>query len=303
MPGATPVGERPVLLIGAKGQIGRHLFALLSATRPVVAISRADLDLRDESRIRETVRRYAPSIVINTAAYTQVDDAEKDEATCWAVNARAPEILAAEAAAVGALTIDFSTNYVFAGEGVAGYRESDTVRPLSVYGRSKAEGERRIAAANPRHIVIRTHGIYDARGSNFLRRILTLARERDELRVVDDQVGAPTPAVLIAEAVVQLVNNASARGWHDDNYGILHVATSGDASWYDFACRALALDPLRAQQRCTVLRPIPSAEFVTPAQRPLNGRLDTSRARMQFGISLPAWDEALEVVMKHWGTE
>lgn len=296
-----PVGEGPALVIGASGQVGRHLAALVGATRPVVAMSRADLDLRDEERIRDVVRRHAPSIVINTAAYTHVDDAEHDQATCWAVNTRAPEILASEAAALGALTIDFSTNYVFGGDGDSGHRESDATDPLSAYGRSKAEGERRIAAANPRHFIIRTHGIYDARGRNFLRRILALARERDELRVVHDQVGAPTPAVLVAEAVMQLLANASRRAWNDADYGVLHVTTSGAASWYDFARRALALDPDRAQQRCTVLRPVASTEFVTAARRPLNGRLDTSRAREQFGIVLPSWDAALAAVMQHWG--
>ena len=298
-----PVGEGPALVIGASGQVGRHLVALVGATRPVVAVSRADLDLRDEERIRDVVRRHAPSVVINSAAYTRVDDAEHDEATCWAVNARAPGILASEAAALGALTIDFSTNYVFGGDGDAGYRESDAMDPLSAYGRSKAEGELRIAEANPRHFIIRTHGIYDARGNNFLRRILALARERDELRVVHDQVGAPTPAVLIAESVMQVLNIASRRGWNDADYGILHVTTSGEASWYDFACRALALDPARTQQRCTVPRPVASTEFVTPARRPLNGRLDTSRAREHFGIVLPSWDAALAVIMQHWGAE
>jgi dTDP-4-dehydrorhamnose reductase len=293
-------GESPVLVIGASGQVGMRVAALLGATRSVIALSRADLDLRDEDRIRETVRLHAPSIVINAAAYTHVDDAETDDATCWAINARAPEILAEEAATLGALTIDFSSNYVFSGEGNTGYRESDVVQPVSAYGRSKAEGERRIAAANPRHIVIRTHGVYDTRGTNFLRRILTLAHEREELRVVHDQVGAPTPARLIAHAVLHILDVASERGWSSDDYGLLHVTPSGEASWYDFARRALALDPARAQQRCTVLRPVASTEFVTPARRPLNGRLDTSRAEQHFGLSLPTWDDALQGIMKHW---
>ena len=295
--------ERPVLLVGAGGQVGRHVVALLGATRPVVALSRADLDLRDEGRIRETVRLYSPSIVINTAAYTQVDDAEHDEETCWAVNALAPGILATEAAAAGALTIDFSTNYVFGGEGESAYRESDAVRPLSAYGRSKAEGERLIAVANHRHIVVRTHGVYDRRGRNFVRRIIELARERDELQVVNDQFGAPTPAALIAGSVVQILDAAARRGWSDADYGIVHVTTSGRASWYDVACRALALDPQRARQRCRVVKPISSRDFPTPAVRPLNGLLNTSRAREQFGLTLPAWDAALEDVMQGWDAQ
>ena len=288
----------PVLIVGAAGQVGTRVAALLRASRPVVALTRADLDLTNERQIRETVRQHAPSIVINTAAYTRVDDAEHDAEACWAVNAVAPEILATEAERLGALTIDFSTNYVFRGDGERAYHESDAVDPLSAYGRSKADGERRIAAANPRHIIIRTHGVYDTRGTNFLRRILALAHEREELRVVDDQVGAPTPAIVLAQAVVQILDSAARRGWKINDYGTLHVTTLGEASWYDFATRALALDPDRARQRCAVLRPVPSSEFPTPARRPLNGRLDLSRARHQFGLELPAWDSALAGVME-----
>lgn len=294
--------ERPTLLIGASGQVGRQVAALLAPTRSVVALSHADLDLTDNELVRATVRKHAPSIVINAAAYTRVDDAEHDRDTCWAINALAPEILAREAEAIGALTVDFSTNYVFDGEGVTPYSESDPVAPLSAYGESKAEGERRIAAANPRHIVIRTHGVYDTRGTNFLRRILALAQERDELKVVDDQIGAPTPAKLIAQVLAQIFERASRNGWNAEDYGILHVTTTGEASWYDFAIHALALDPARHRHRCAVLRPIPSTEFPTPARRPLNGRLDTSRARTHFGLSLPAWDVALTTVMKRWET-
>ena len=300
--GAARAGDGPVLLIGASGQVGRRLSEALRGRCSLIALTRDDLDLRDDARIRATVRQYAPSVVINSAAYTRVDDAEREREACWAINAIAPGILAAEAARTGALSIDFSTNYVFAGDGDSAYREQDDVHPLSEYGRSKAEGERRIATENPRHLIIRTHGIYDQHGINFLRRILALAHEREELRVVHDQIGAPTPAVLIAGAVADLLDRASHEGWNDEDCGILHLTTSGEASWYDFAARALALDPQRAGQRCTALHAIASSEFVTPACRPLNGRLDTHRARAHFGLSLPSWDAALEEVLQHWET-
>jgi dTDP-4-dehydrorhamnose reductase len=222
-----------------------------------------------------------------------VDAAEGDPDQCFRVNAEAPGVLAEEAARLGVPLVHYSTDYVFDGLASIPYRETDPLAPINVYGESKAEGERRVAAANPAHLILRTSWIYDLRGRNFLRRILQLAHEREELRVVDDQVGAPTSARMVAAGTTTALLRLRDEGWPRNGFGVYHLTSTGATSWHGFAALALSLDPDRASQRCRALHPVPSSDFPTPARRPGYSVLDTGKFARRFGVALPMWDEEL----------
>lgn len=288
--GARQAG--PILLLGAAGQLGSALAPRLARLGRVVRATRADADLERPDDIRALVRRVDPRLVVNAAAYTAVDDAERDEARCTRLNAVAPTVLAEETARLGAPLVHFSTNYVFDGSQVAPYTEGVSTSPLSVYGATKADGERGVAGANPRHLVIRTAAVYGRAGRNFMRRMLDLAREREELRVVDDQFVSPTPAWVLADATLAAVTGLCEG--REGARGTFHVTTSGSASWYEFTQRILALDPDQAAQRVRRLVPVGTAEYPTPARRPPNGVLAVERFEREFGHRLPSWEEALQ---------
>ena len=285
--------ERPILLVGARGQVGAALAPRLAALGAVVAVSRAEADLERPDDLRALVRRVRPRAVVNAAAYTAVDDAERDAERCRRINAEAPGVLAEEAERLGAPFVHYSTNYVFDGEAPAPYREDDAVAPLGVYGATKVEGEMAVAAATDAHLILRTAGVYGWAGRNFMRRILALAREREELQVVDDQLVAPTPASVVADATVAAVQQVLTAERKDGLYGIYHLTSGGATSWFGFAERILALDPARAGQRTTRLRAVSSTEFPAAARRPRNGLLDNDKFMRRFGVTLPAWDVAL----------
>jgi dTDP-4-dehydrorhamnose reductase len=258
-----------------------------------VAASRDDADLDRPDSLRVLVRRVRPSVVVNAAAYTAVDDAEVDRDRCLRVNATSPGVLAEEAARVGAPIVHYSTNYVFDGTANRPYTEADPVSPISVYGESKVLGESAVADANPAHFILRTSAIYGWKGKNFLLRILELAAERKELRVVDDQLVSPTPAATVAAATVRVLERLLAGTDGPSLYGTYNLTAWGAASWHDFAKEILALDPDRERQQCRTLFAIPSTEFPTPARRPANGVLDNTRFSQRFGFSLPGWERAL----------
>jgi len=283
------------VLFGAGGQLGRALAPRLGAFGPVVALDREGANLDRPDRLRPIVRELDPWLVVNAAAYTAVDAAEDDEGTCMRVNAEAPAVLAEEAARVGAPIIQFSTNYVFDGELDRPYREDDEPRPLNVYGRSKLLGERAVGI-NPAHLILRLAAVYAPAGRSFVRRILDLSREREELRVVEDQLVAPTPASAVADATVGIVGGL-VDGTRDFRAGVYHLTCAGSTSWYGFAERILALDPHRGEQRAQRVVPVTSKEFITPASRPLNGLLDCGRATRELGVTLPDWETELERVL------
>jgi dTDP-4-dehydrorhamnose reductase len=249
-------------------------------------------DLNRPETLRPILRGLRPWLVVNAAAYTAVDAAESDAAECMRVNAEAPAVLAEESAALGAAVIHYSTNYVFDGHLARPYREDDPPAPLGVYGESKLLGEAAIAR-NPGHLILRLAAVYASSGQNFVRRILDLGREREELRVVEDQFVAPTPASAVADATVGIVGGLLDRT-HELPIGIFHLTCTGSTSWYRFAERILELDPRRDWQKVQRLVPVPSAELVTPARRPLNGLLDCGRAARELGITLPNWEAELE---------
>jgi len=300
---ADPTATPRILLTGAHGQVGWELRRSLASLGHVIALGRAELDLTNPDAIREVVRASRPALLVNAAAYTAVDRAETEPELAFAVNAVAPAVLATEAARLGAPMVHFSTDYVFDGLSSTPYTEDDPARPLNVYGESKLAGDHAVAASGASHLIIRTGWVYSTRGSNFMLTMLRLSHELEELRVVDDQRGGPTPAWLLADIAAELLRRLArmtdAAPFHiaRDDGGTYNVAASGETSWHGFAARILALDPARGRQRCTALLPISTRDYPTAAARPAMSLLDTARLTASIGRTPPPWDVALERTM------
>ncbi|MGH7704225.1 MAG: dTDP-4-dehydrorhamnose reductase [Gemmatimonadales bacterium] len=286
--------ERLILLTGGTGQIGWELRRELAPLGRVVAPGRDVLDLARPETLRETIRRLRPDLVVNAAAYTAVDRAESEPDECYAINATGPGVLAEEAARLKAVLVHYSTDYVFDGVKRSPYLESDATGPLGVYGRSKLEGDRSVLAASGRCLVLRTGWVYGLRGKNFFRTILRLARERAELRVVDDQIGAPTWCRQLASATAQLLGQDPGV----ERPGLYHITAGGQTSWYGFAEAILRLDPRGDEQVCRTVHPIPTSEYPTPAARPAWSVLSCEKLATAFRLRLPTWDVQLEMMME-----
>jgi dTDP-4-dehydrorhamnose reductase len=297
--------ETPTILVtGADGQVGWELCRTLAPLGRVVALRRADVDLSDHARLRETVRGLRPALIVTAAAYTAVDRAESERGLAFAVNAGAPGVLAAEAARTGATIVHYSTDYVHDGASDRPYVEDDPPSPINVYGASKLAGDEAVASSGAPYLILRTSWVYAARGRNFMRTMLRLAHERDELRVVADQAGTPTPARLIAEVTAQLLAGHADRASFEpppERWGSYNVATSGVTSWYEFGCAILALDPRRESQRCRAVTPIATSDFPTPARRPAYSVLDTAKLERTWGLRMPEWRGQLGLVMGEYG--
>ncbi|MCX7155318.1 MAG: dTDP-4-dehydrorhamnose reductase [Rhodocyclales bacterium] len=281
-----------ILLTGAAGQLGRELKRSLACLGELVACDRSQLDLAQPDALRTAVRAIAPTVVVNAAAYTQVDKAEAEPAVAEAINAVAPGILAEEARRLGALLIHYSTDYVFDGTKPTPYTEDDTPEPLAVYGRSKHAGEQAIAAAGGRHLIFRTSWVYGLHGANFMKTMLRLGREWDELRaplrVVGDQVGAPTWTRHLADVTALIV----ARKEVPD--GLYHLAAAGETSWHGYAEAIFAAAQAAGLlDKSPMVHRITSADYPLPAPRPANSRLDCSCFRRDFGLALPDWHTGL----------
>ncbi len=293
--------SRPrILLTGGTGQVGWELARALAPVGEVLAPGRAALDLADAAAIRRAFRDAAPALVVNAGAHTAVDRAESEPDEARALNAAAPGVLAEESARAGVPLVHFSTDYVFDGRKGAPYREDDPTCPLGVYGATKLEGEQAVAAAGGMHLVLRTSWVYGMRGHNFMLTMLRLAREREELRVVSDQVGAPTWSRMLAEATAAILAPFRAgAGWAipPERSGVYHLAARGETSWHGFAEAILAADPARAAQRCRGVVPITTGEYPTPAPRPRYSVLATERAESAFGVALPHWREQLALCL------
>ncbi|HKU86249.1 MAG TPA: dTDP-4-dehydrorhamnose reductase [Casimicrobiaceae bacterium] len=278
-----------ILLLGAGGQLGRELAALLPACGTTIALDRAGLDLADADAIARTIRAVGPAFVVNAAAYTEVDRAEDERERAFAVNAVAPGLLAEEARRAGALLVHYSTDYVFDGERTTPYDENAQPNPRNVYGASKLAGERAIAQAGASALILRTSWVYSRTGRNFLTTMERLALERDELRVVADQTGVPNWTRALARITAALI----ARGRDDlaRHAGLYHLSARGEATWHAFA-RAI-LDG-----RAVRVTPIATAEYPTRARRPAYAVLDASHFERVFGLALPHWTEWLRECLR-----
>ena len=272
-----------ILLTGGNGQVGWELQKTLAPLGELTALGRAELDLRDGARIGEAVRAAKPDVIVNAAAYTAVDKAESERDLAFAVNAVAPGVLAGEAKRSGALLVHYSTDYVFDGTKPTPYVEDDVPNPINVYGASKLAGERAIAASGCRFLILRTSWVYGPRGSNFMLTMLRLSRERAEIKVVDDQVGAPTSSLAIARATAQVLRPGA--------HGTYHLSAAGQVTWCGFARAILGRAGI-----ATPVTAIRTEDYPAAAKRPRNSRLDCSRLLTDFGISLASWEEQLSEV-------
>lgn len=291
----------PILLLGSAGQLGTTLGPVLAKVGKVIAADRAMVDFTNSSRLGEFVRDSRPSIIVNAAAYTAVDKAESERDLAAAVNATAPAALAEAARDTDALLIHYSTDYVFDGSKPSAYVESDPVNPLNVYGNTKAQGEAAIQKSGCRFLIFRTSWVYSERGSNFLLTMLRLAKQRDELRIVNDQRGAPTSTHSLARATAAIISEYCGGGWCDGS-GIYHMTDSGSTSWFGFAKAILE----RASKAFGIplprLLPIKSSEYPTPARRPLNSVLSCEKLTTSFGISMPNWEDSLNEVLSAYAS-
>jgi dTDP-4-dehydrorhamnose reductase len=302
-----------ILLLGKNGQVGWELQRALAPLADVVALDRGEVEAShngdstgdrvlcgDLSRLDEleaTVRAVAPDVVVNAAAYTAVDEAEKVEGSAHCVNASAPGILARACKHIGAWLVHYSTDYVFDGRGTRPWKEEDPISPLNVYGRTKFEGEERIRQSDCLHLILRTSWVYAARGTNFVRTMLRLATERDVLRVIDDQFGAPTGAELIADSTAHALRSAFGRS---EISGTYHVAARGETTWFEYARHVIE----GARRRRWPLRvapdailPVPTDAYPVPARRPENSRLDCTKFERSFRLRLPAWQDGVDRVL------
>ncbi len=280
-----------ILLTGCAGQLGRELKRSLACLGEVVACDRRQLDLAQTDSLRAAIRAMAPTVIVNAAAYTAVDKAEAEPRVADAINAVAPGILAEEAQRLGALLIHYSTDYVFDGTKAGPYTEDDTPAPLSAYGRSKLAGEQAIAASGARQLIFRTSWVYGLHGANFMKTMLRLGRERNELRVVGDQVGAPTWTRHLADVTALIL---ARRDLPDLPNGLYHLAAAGETSWHGYA-EAIFAEAQRAGliEKSPVVHRIASADYPLSAPRPANSRLDCTKFQHDFDLVLPDWRSGL----------
>lgn len=296
-----PAHPPTILVTGSNGQVGFELRRSLAPLGNVVALDRAACDLSKPDSLREVVRHVRPDVIVNPAAYTAVDKAETESDLAFAVNGVAPGVLAEEARALGSLLVHYSTDYVFAGTGDTPYVETDAVGPLSVYGKSKLAGEQAIAEVGGASIVLRTCWVAGAHGGNFAKTMLKLGRERDALRVIADQFGAPTTASLIAEVTANIVG----RAWlHGDRAafatGVYHLAAAGETSWHGYATEVLqyaARKGVELKVDPAAIEAIPATAYPLPAPRPANSRLSTRKLRETFDIYLPEWQQGVHFLL------
>ncbi|MBV8270733.1 MAG: dTDP-4-dehydrorhamnose reductase [Cupriavidus sp.] len=292
---ASPVPT--ILVTGSNGQVGFELRRSMAPLGDVIALDRAACDLTQPDQLRRTVREYRPAIIVNAAAFTAVDKAETEPELAFAINGVAPGILAEEAYALGSLLVHYSTDYVFDGIAQGAYVETDAVNPQSVYGRSKLAGEHAVAEAGAQALVLRTCWVAGAHGGNFAKTMLRLASERESLKVIADQFGAPTTASLIADVTAQIVARHWLTGSHEAfPSGVYHLAAAGDTSWHGYAVEVLRYARelgVELKANPEKVEAISATAYPLPAPRPANSRLDTTRLREIFGIHLPPWEQGI----------
>ena len=294
------MSHRPrILIIGSLGQVGVELQRSFAGVGEVSARDRDTFDLAVPDEVRSLVRTVAPNIILNAAAYTAVDRAESEPETARAVNAQAPATLAEEALRLGALLVHYSTDYVFDGSKAEAWTETDTPNPLNVYGASKLAGEEAIRAVGGRYLIFRTSWVYGPHGKNFLLTMLRLGRERDCLNIVDDQLGAPTTSIELANATRTVVDGVLAGRFGSDSdwSGLYHMTCSGSVSWCGFAKAIFARAQAVFDGKAPAVHPIHTSDYPTAAKRPQNSVLSNERLNARFGVRLAPWETALDEVM------
>ena len=296
-----------ILLLGKNGQVGWELQRSLAPLGELIALDRHSPDLCGDlaklQGLADTVRAVRPDVIVNAAAHTAVDKAENEPELARALNALAPGVLAQEAAKIGALLVHYSTDYVFDGSGTRPWTETDTPAPLSVYGQTKLEGEQAIQAACPNHLIFRTSWVYAARGENFAKTMLRLAQERERLTVIDDQFGAPTSADLLADVTAHALRQLLQR---PTDAGLYHLVAGGETNWHGYANYVIAQSQ-RTQAAIKIVAkevvPVPTSAFPTPARRPRNSRMDTSKLQTTFGLKLPHWQQGVARMLDEVSTK
>jgi len=284
-----------ILIVGSEGQVGRELQRSFAGAGELLCFNRHNVDIADEKQVRAMVRTTQPDLILNAAAYTAVDRAESESDTATVINAMAPRVLAEEAAQRSALLVHYSTDYVFDGTKREPWVESDFPNPLNVYGVTKLAGEQAVQQVGGKYLIMRTSWVYGPHGNNFLFTMLRLGKERDNLSIVDDQVGAPTTSIELADATRSMVDRTlsgqcgPAQQWA----GLYHVTCAGSTSWFGFAGEIFAQTKALTGGRVPVLTPVTTPEYPTPAKRPLYSILSNAKLKETFGIELPGWKSAL----------
>ncbi|RON36340.1 dTDP-4-dehydrorhamnose reductase [Pseudomonas frederiksbergensis] len=285
-----------ILLLGKNGQVGWELQRSLAPLGELIALDRHPVDglsgdLSDLDALRATIRKVKPDVIVNAAAYTAVDKAESETELADRVNGQASQVMAEEAASLGAWLIHYSTDYVFSGEGLTPWQETDAVAPVNHYGASKLTGEQAIIASGCKHLIFRTSWVYGARGNNFAKTMLRLAKDRDTLSVIADQIGAPTGADLIADVTALAIQQVQLR---PELAGLYHLAASGEVSWHGYASHVIGFAKANGEELAvTTINPIDTTAYPTPARRPLNSRLNTQKLRGNFSLHLPDWQSGV----------
>ena len=288
-----------VFVLGAQGQLGIELQKAFQGAGDVVALGREWCDLGDPGSIRKAMAEINPGLVLNAAAYTAVDRAESEPELAMRVNGEAPGVLAEEARKLGALLVHYSTDYVFDGSKQGPWVEDDPVNPLNEYGRTKLAGERKIADVGGSHLIFRTSWVYSPHGNNFLKTMLRLGREREQLRVVNDQMGAPTAAASLARATRAVVD----AGVQDGDAGVYHMTCAGETNWCGFAQEIFRRARVSENKSWPTVTGIPDTEYPTPAKRPKNSVLSNEKLRARFGVALPQWEDALGETLREMGAD
>jgi dTDP-4-dehydrorhamnose reductase len=288
-----------ILLLGKNGQVGWELQRSLAPLGEVLALDRQGVhghcgDLSDLPGLAHTVQIYRPDVIVNAAAHTAVDKAESEPHLAHRLNAEAPGLLAQVAKDAGAWLVHYSTDYVFNGSGLQPWQEDDATGPLNTYGHTKLAGEHAIQQSGCKHLIFRTSWVYAARGGNFAKTMLRLARERDRLTVINDQFGAPTGAELIADVTAHAIRQVRATG---QGQGVYHLAAAGETTWHGYASHVIAtarhVQPA-TEFKVQAIDPVPTSAFPTPAQRPHNSRLHTQKLQLTFGLTLPPWQQGVD---------
>ncbi len=290
-----------ILLTGSQGQVGWELARSLLPLGELICANRSQADLSDLDALRAFIQLHRPDVIVNAAAYTAVDKAESESHLAFLINAKAPEILAKEAKKTGALLIHYSTDYVFDGTKINPYTEEDATNPINVYGQSKLAGEKAIQAADPDHLILRTSWVYASRGQNFLKTILRLAADREQLNIVADQIGTPTWARLIAETTTHVIKQSISERYQGQfKSAVYNLSSTGTTTWFDFA--TLIVNLARQQSKCDIknqlINPIPATDYPLPAKRPANSKLQCGRLEQHFDLHMPAWESSVKLCME-----